>query len=62
MTLPETTLKDALLGLRELEASRIKNSTSLESETSGRKIEASRSNEKNAYNITAFVRLSSPLP
>jgi len=49
LTLPETTLKDALLGLRQLEASRIKNSTSLESETSGRKIEASRSNEKNEY-------------
>ena len=47
--IPNHTLSDALFGLRSLEASRIKNSTNLDTEESGRKIEASRSDESNAY-------------
>ena len=42
-------LNDALFGLRELQASRIKNSTTLDTEESGRKIEAKRTNEVNEY-------------
>ena len=43
------TLADALYGLRPLEASRIKNSTTLETEESGRIIEASRDSSMNTY-------------
>ena len=38
-SIPETYLSDALFGLRELQASRIKNSTDLDTEESGRKID-----------------------
>lgn len=47
--IPRHTLADALYGLRPLQASRIKNSTNLETEETGRKIEASRTDETNAY-------------
>ena len=47
--IPSHTLEDALYGLRPLQASRIKNSTNLESEESGRKIEARRTDETNSY-------------
>ena len=43
------TLGDAIYGLRELKASRIKNSTDLETEESGRKIEARRNFENTSY-------------
>lgn len=43
------TLGDAIYGLRELQASRIKNSTDLETEESGRKIEPRRNDEKTPY-------------
>ena len=46
---PAYTLKDALFGLRELEANRQKNSTEEDSEISGRKIEASDYCSHNAY-------------
>jgi len=48
-TIPNHTLSDALYGLRSLKASRVKNSTNLDSEESGRKIEASSTDESNAY-------------
>ncbi len=48
-TIANHVLNDALYGLRELQASRIKNSTSLDTEESGRKIEAKRTNEVNEY-------------
>lgn len=48
-TIPDMNLGDALLGLRELQASRIKNSTNMDTEESGRRIEASRSQERNPY-------------
>ena len=47
--IPRHTLSDALVGLRPLQASRIKNSTNLETEESGRKIEARRTTETNDY-------------
>ncbi|MGN0465134.1 MAG: DNA cytosine methyltransferase [Lachnospiraceae bacterium] len=47
--IPRHTLADALFGLRELEASKIKNSTNLETEESGRKIEENRTTETNEY-------------
>ena len=43
------TLGDALAGLRELQASRIKNSTELDTEESGYKIERNRCSETNDY-------------
>lgn len=49
MTIPEMHLSDALYGLRELQASRIKNSTNLETEESGRRIESSRCQNTNSY-------------
>ena len=49
LTIPEYVLKDALFGLRELSASRIKNSTNLNTEESGRRIEATRNIEINSY-------------
>ena len=49
LNIPRHTLSDALLGLRPLQASRIKNSTNLETEESGRKIEARRTDETNDY-------------
>ena len=42
-------LNDALFGLRELDASTTKNSTNLDTEASGRKIEANLSKESNGY-------------
>ena len=47
--IPDHTLGDALFGLRELKALRVKNSTELDSEESGAKIEANRSTEINDY-------------
>lgn len=47
--IPNTTLADALYGLRTLEASRIKNSTSSESEKSGFVIEKSKNMKTNEY-------------
>lgn len=47
--IPETCLRDALFGLRELKASRIKNSTDLDTEESGRKIEHDDIQQQNAY-------------
>ena len=47
--IPEFKLKDALYGLRELEASRIKNSTEKGSEKSGFKIEPNRISRTNQY-------------
>lgn len=44
-----TVLKDALFGLRKLEALTIKNATQLNTEESGRRIEALRSTETNQY-------------
>lgn len=48
-SIPNMYLKDALFGLRELQASRIKNSTNLDTEESGRKIEAAIDFEPNDY-------------
>lgn len=48
-TIPDMNLEDALYGLRELHASRIKNSTNLDTEESGRLIEASRNQVRNSY-------------
>lgn len=48
-TIPNMYLQDALFGLRELQASRIKNSTNLDTEESGRRIEAIRNTEQNSY-------------
>lgn len=48
-SVPEYTLKDALYGLRELEASRIKNATEAGSRESGYKIERNRVPESNSY-------------
>lgn len=45
----KSVLKDALFGLRELQASRIKNSTEMETEESGRTIEANRDLITNDY-------------
>lgn len=42
-SIPNFTLSDALFGLRDLRASRLRNSTEVDGEESGRKIEASRS-------------------
>lgn len=47
--IPNYNLGDAIYGLRELQASRIKNSTELDTEISGRKIEAKRILESNSY-------------
>lgn len=47
--IPKFVLSDALFGLRPLEASRIRNATNSDTETSGRKIEPNRSNQTNAY-------------
>lgn len=47
--IPETHLKDALFGLRELKALRIKNATDLDTEESGRKIDHNYIQEQNAY-------------
>ncbi|MHC6181106.1 DNA cytosine methyltransferase [Clostridium sp. JNZ X4-2] len=49
LTIPDNVLEDALFGLRELSASRIKNSTNLNTEESGRRIEAARNTETNRY-------------
>lgn len=48
-SIPDTYLKDALYGLRPLKALRVKNSTEIDTEESGRKIEANRIGETNAY-------------
>lgn len=48
-TIPYHTLGDALAGLRELEASRIKNSTELDTDESGYKIERNRCQLNNDY-------------
>ena len=48
-SIPETHLRDALYGLRELQASRIKNSTDLDTEESGRKIDHDYIQKQNAY-------------
>lgn len=47
--IPNTTLGDALFGLRKLEASRVKNATDLDTEESGRKIEHDNIQKHNAY-------------
>ncbi len=47
--IPDHTLSDALYGLRELKASRKKNSTNTDSEESGRKIERNLSTDTNEY-------------
>lgn len=47
--IPNYYLEDALFGLRELKASRVKNSTETDTESSGRKIETNRSTESNDY-------------
>lgn len=49
LKIPNYLLKDALFGLRELNASRIKNSTNINSEESGRRIERVRIEEHNDY-------------
>lgn len=46
---PKYVLEDALLGLRPLKASRVRNATDLDTEASGRKIEAAVSSSANAY-------------
>lgn len=48
-TIPNYYLGDALFGLRELKASRIKNSTGLDTEESGRKIERNQCMQLNSY-------------
>ena len=48
-TIPETCLRDALFGLRELQASRVKNSTDLDTEESGRKIDHDAIQQQNDY-------------
>jgi DNA (cytosine-5)-methyltransferase 1 len=48
-SIPDTVLKDALFGLRKLEALRIKNATDLETEESGRLIEHNNCKELNSY-------------
>lgn len=48
-TIPNVTLADALLALRPLQASRKRNSTELDSKTSGCKIEKNGCQETNAY-------------
>lgn len=48
-TIPNTVLADAIFGLRELEASRKKNATEVDSEISGKKIEKKTSVVENAY-------------
>lgn len=48
-SIPEHVLGDAISGLRPLQASRVKNSTERESETSGFRIEKNRSEESNEY-------------
>ncbi len=48
-TLPEYRLGDALFGLRELEASRVKNATETGSQASGYKIEKNNTSQTNAY-------------
>lgn len=47
--IPKYTLADALFGLRTLEASRIKNSTNIDTDESGRKIEPNQSAMTNDY-------------
>ena len=47
--IPETCLRDALFGLRELQASRVKNSTDLGTEESGRKIDHDAIQQQNDY-------------
>jgi len=47
--IPNTTLSDALFGLRSLEASRVKNATDLDTEESGRRIDHDNIQEQNAY-------------
>ena len=47
--IPKHTLSDALFGLRELQASRTQNATNLDTEESGRIIEAGRFSEVNEY-------------
>ena len=48
-SIPETCLMDALYGLRELKASRIKNSTDLDTEESGRRIDHDYIQQHNEY-------------
>ena len=47
--IPNSTLSDALFGLRRLEALRVKNATDLETEESGRRIDYDYIQEQNAY-------------
>ena len=47
--IPETCLRDALFGLRELQASHVKNSTDLGTEESGRKIDHDAIQQQNDY-------------
>ena len=47
--IPNTTLADALFGLRQLEALRVKNATDLETEESGRRIDHNYVQEQNEY-------------
>ena len=49
LEIPNFSLGDALFGLRSLEASRIKNATNVDSECSGYKIEAQRTDAVNEY-------------
>lgn len=58
--IPKYSLADALYGLRELKASRVKNSTNLETEESGRKIESRRGSQTNAY--IAFINQGRDCP
>lgn len=48
-SIPETVLADALYGLRSLKASRIKNSTDLDTEESGRRIDHDYVQDQNSY-------------
>jgi len=48
-SIPDTTLSDALFGLRALEASRIKNATEMDTEESGRLVERNASMDSNEY-------------
>lgn len=48
-TIPETCLQDALFGLKPLKASRIKNSTDLDTEESGRNIDHDDIQQQNEY-------------
>lgn len=47
--IPDTTLSDALFGLRNLKASRVKNATDMDTEESGRRIDRDYIQRQNAY-------------